>query len=273
MLPSAARRPVRSSDSFVNARILVVTALVWAAAPIVSAQDLFEIQVYPYETVEPGRTMVELHTNYFPSGTTEAAPGEFPENHQSHVTIEVTHGFTKYFECAGYLVMAAHVPNEGGRFAGARIRPRFRLPETPNLFFNISISFELGFNQSEFEANTRTLEIRPIFEHAQGRFYLSINPDLSKALKGPDSDEGPEFEPGVKASWNVTKTIAAGVEYYGATGDITNFEPRSQQHHMIFPTVDLDVSPDWELNFAVGRGLTGTSEHWVVKSIVGYKFR
>lgn len=256
-------------------RVCLAALAAWFALPVApaSAQDLFEIQVYPYDTVEPGRTMAELHTNYFASGTTDAAPGEFALNHQSHLTLEVTHGFTKYFECAGYLVTAAHVPGEGGRYAGARIRPRFRLPETPGIFFNVSLSFELGFNQPEFEANTRTLEIRPILEHAQGRFYLSINPDLSKALKGPGSDEGLEFEPGVKVAWNVTKMVAAGVEYYGAPGSITHFAPRSQQRHMIFPTVDLDVSPDWELNFAVGRGLTGSSEHWIMKSIVGYRFK
>jgi hypothetical protein len=247
---------------------------VWAfIAGAASAQDLFEIQVYPYETVPPGRTMVELHNNYFPSGTKDAPPGEFPMNHQFHTTLEVTHGFTKYFECAGYLVTAPHVPDQGGEFAGARIRPRFRFPETPKLFFNISLSFELGFNQEQFEANTRTLEIRPILEHEQGRFYLSINPDLSKALKGPDSGEGLEFEPGVKVAWNITPMIAAGIEYYAATGTITHPEPRDEQRHMIFPTIDLEVSPDWELNFAVGKGLTGASEHWIIKTIVGYRFK
>jgi hypothetical protein len=256
-------------------RLLLFVLLVSSAAPPgrASAQDLFEIQVYPYQTVEPGRTMVELHTNYFPSGTSEAAPGEFAMNHQSHVTVEVTHGFTTYFECAGYLVTAAHVPGEGGRFAGARVRPRFRLPEIPSFPFHVSISFEMGFNRPEFEANTRTLEIRPILERQQGRLYVSINPDLSTALKGPDAGAAPEFEPGVKMAWDVTAIIAAGVEYYGATGPLTHFEPRSEQRHMIFPTIDLDVSPDWELNFAVGRGLTGVSEHWVFKSIVGYKFK
>lgn len=260
-------RPVR--------RLLPAALVVWMATPSpdTCAQDLFEIQVYPYQTVEPGRTMVEIHTNYFPSGTTDAAPGEFATNHQAHVTLEVTHGFTPYFECAGYLVTAAHVPNEGGRFAGARIRPRFRFPEFPRFPFKVSLSFELGFNRSEFEANTRTLEIRPILEREDGRLYLSINPDLSKALKGPDSDLGPDFEPGVKVAWSVTPLVAAGVEYYGATGPINHFEPRGQQRHMVFPTIDLDVSPDWELNFAVGRGLTGVSEHWIVKTIVGYKFR
>ncbi len=255
--------------------VLFACLAAWAMAspaPAV-AQDLFEIQVYPYETVEPRRTMVELHTNFFASGTKDAGPGEFPMDHQSHLTLEVTHGFTKYFECAGYLVTAVYVPDQGARFAGARIRPRFRLPELEGFPFKVSLSFELGFNQPEFEANTRTLEIRPIFERQDGRLYLSINPDLSKALKGPDSDKGLEFEPGVKIAWDVTSKIAAGLEYYGATGVVTNFERLHDQHHMIFPTIDLNVSPDWELNFAVGRGLTGTSEHWVIKSIVGYKFK
>src|SRR5262245_43653108 len=215
--------------------------------------------------------MVEVHSNYFSSGTTEAAPGEFPLRHQSHATLEVTHGFTNYFECAGYLVAAAHVPGEGTRLVGARIRPRFRFRETPNLFFNFSLSFEVGFQRSEFEANTRTLEIRPILEHEDGRFYLSINPVVGKALKGPDSDEGFDFAPSVKAAWNVTPIIAAGIEYYAAFGEITGFEPRHEQWHLIFPTIDLEVSPDWELNFAVGRGLTDGSARWVFKSIVGYR--
>lgn len=251
---------------------IAVSLLALASASRANAQDLYEIQVYPYLTVPAGRTMVEVHSNYFASGTTEAGP-EFPLHHQSHATLEVTHGFTNYFECAGYFVTAAHVPGEGSRVVGWRIRPRFRFPETPNLFFDISVSFEVGFQQAEFEANTRTLEIRPILEHEQGRFYLSINPVLGKALKGPDSDETFDFEPSVKAAWNVTRIIAAGVEYYGATGAITDFEPRQDQRHMIFPTIDVEVSPDWELNFGVGRGVTDASQRWVIKSIIGYRFK
>ncbi len=255
-------------------RIAVVAALLaLASASSAHAQDLFEIQVYPYLTVPRGQTMVETHSIYFPSGTTEAPPGEFPLRHQWHETLEVTHGFTKYFECAGYLVSAPHVPGEGAWFVGARVRPRFRFPETPNLFFNISLSFEFAFQKPEFEANTRTLEIRPILEHEEGRLYLSINPILGVALKGPDSDRSPEFEPSVKVAWNVTKIIAAGIEYYTALGPITDVESRQEQGHYLFPTLDLEVSPDWELNFGVGRGLTSASERWVTKAIIGYRFK
>jgi len=257
-----------------RAAALVTVFLALTFGSRASAQDLFEIQVYPYLTVPAGMTMVETHSNYFADGTRDAPFGEFPMNHQAHFTVEVTHGFTNYFECAGYFVSASHVPGEGARIVGARIRPRMRFKETQaQLFFNISLSLELGFQKSEFEANTRTLEFRPILEHEQGRFYLSINPVLAKALKGPDVHLNPEFEPSVKVAWNVTPIVAAGVEYYGAVGPITDFEPGPEQRHMIFPTIDLDVSPDWELNFGVGRGVTSASERWIVKAIVGYRFK
>lgn len=247
--------------------------LALASGSRASAQDLFEIQVYPYLTVPKGRTMVEVHSNYFTAGTLETPPGEFPLDQQAHATLEVTHGFTNYFECAGYFVTAAHVPGEGTHVVGARIRPRMRFRETPKLFFNISLSAEVGFQRSQFEANTSAIEIRPILEHEDGRLYLSINPVVAKALKGPDADSGPEFEPSVKFAWNVTKIIAAGIEYYAAPGAITNFEPRREQWHLIIPTLDLEVSPDWELNFGIGRGLTGATADWVLKTIIGYRFK
>ena len=39
------------------------------------AQDSYEIQVYPYDTVEPGSTMVELHSNFTAKGTKTVVDG------------------------------------------------------------------------------------------------------------------------------------------------------------------------------------------------------
>lgn len=237
-----------------------------------AAQDLFEIQVYPYETVEPHRTMVELHMNYFPAGTKEPEPGLFPVNHQFHFTIEVTRGLSRHWEMGGYLV-TAYVPGQGARYAGSRIRPRYRFPETWRLPFRLSISTELAYNAPRFDLNTVTLEVRPILEREMGKWYFSVNPDLTKSFRGVDAHRGLGFEPGVKVSYNVTKRLAPGLEYYAETGPIAHFSPLHDQHHLIFPTLDLNTSPNWELNFAVGRGFTGTSQHWVVKWIIGYRFK
>lgn len=252
-------------------RLTLMLSAVLMLSVRASSQDLFEIQVYPYDTVAPRHTMVEFHMNFFPSGTKEGENGTFANHRQFHFTIEVTHGITKHFELAGYLV-TAYVPDVGPKFAGARIRPRFRLPESWRLPFKVSISTEVGFNKRSFEANTITLEIRPIIEKELGKWYLSFNPDFSKSLRGVDSHRGFEFEPGMKVSYAVSKKIEPGIEYYAATGPVTHFEMLHDQHHLIFPTVDINAGPDWELNFGVGRGLTGTSERWVVKWIVGYRF-
>lgn len=235
------------------------------------AQDLFEIQVYPYETVAPRHTMVEFHMNYTPSGTKQTERGQFPNNHQFHFTIEITRGLSRSWELGGYLV-TAYVPGAGPKFAGSRIRPRFRIPESWHLPFRLSVSTELGFNKHQFDPNTITLEIRPILEKEVGKWYFSVNPDLTKSFQGPDAHRGLGIEPGVKVSYSLTKLIAPGFEYYGETGSIAHFLPLHQQHHLIFSTLDLNASPNWELNFGVGRGLTGTSEHWIIKWIIGRRF-
>ena len=256
-------------------RVLRVSCVVCALslASRAAAQDLFEIQVYPYETVAPGVTMFEFHTNFIPSGTTDTEDGLYPNHHQFHVTLEVTHGFTKNFETGFYLETAPYVPNVGAKFTGVHIRPRFRLPESERFPFKVSLSFEYAFNRPGFDPNSQTLEIRPIFEREQGRLYLSINPDLGLAVKGPDAGAAPAFEPNFKVGWDFTHVVQAGIEYYAETGNVRHFDPWSDEHHIIFGAADLNVSPDWEVNFGVGRGLTGTSEHWVVKSIVGYRFK
>src|SRR5437016_1591896 len=84
------------------------------AAPA-GAQDRFGFQGYPYDTVEPGPTMLEFHTSFVPSGTTDTAEGLYANHHQFHVTMEVTHGFTKYFE-TGFYLETAYVPGVGEKF-------------------------------------------------------------------------------------------------------------------------------------------------------------
>ena len=62
------------------------------------AQDNYEIQVYSYDLVEPHHTMVELHSNFTIDGTKTTSDGLYPTNHALHETIEITHGFNKWFE-------------------------------------------------------------------------------------------------------------------------------------------------------------------------------
>jgi hypothetical protein len=74
--------------------------------PSTRAQENYEIQVYAYDTVEPGHTMVELHSNFTFQGSKTSTDGVFPTNHELHETIEITHGFTDWIECGFYIFSA-----------------------------------------------------------------------------------------------------------------------------------------------------------------------
>jgi hypothetical protein len=62
------------------------------------------------------------------------------------------------------------------------------------------------------------------------------------------------------------------MEYYGALGPVTGFSPLRDQQQQILPAIDVDFGPDWEFNFGVGIGVTQSTEHLLVKMIVGRRF-
>jgi hypothetical protein len=70
----------------------------------------------------------------------------------------------------------------------------------------------------------------------------------------------------------LTKKISGGIEYHGALGPVTEFDPVSQQQHQIFSTITLHLFPKWEVNFGLGVGLTGSTDHLIAKMNLGYRF-
>jgi len=71
------------------------------AAP--RARTATRFGVYAYDTVEPGHTMVELHSNFTFEGAKTSQDGMFPTNHQLHETIEIAHGFTDWVRNRFYI--------------------------------------------------------------------------------------------------------------------------------------------------------------------------
>jgi hypothetical protein len=105
-----------------------------------------------------------------------------------------------------------------------------------------------------------------------GRWYWSLNPTLDRSFRGEDVYQGVVFSPNFKLSYDFTPKIAGGLEYYGSVGPVTGFDPVSQQQHQIFPAIDLNIAPQWEINFGLGVGLTGATDHLIAKMILGCRF-
>jgi hypothetical protein len=234
-------------------------------------QGNYEVQVYPSDTVRAGQTMVELHSNFTARGSTVTDDGTLPTNHQQHETIEITQGWTDWFE-TGWYIFTSVGPGQAYGWVGDHIRPRVRIPESWNWPVGVSVSTEIGYQRPLYSRDTWTWEIRPIIDKQLGPWYLALNPALERSWHGPGVAEGVEFTPAVKASYRVTKRLQAGFEYYGTTGSITSWDSLSDQQHQLMPTIDYDFGPEWEFNFGVGIGMTRSTDHLLIKAIVGRRF-
>ncbi len=235
------------------------------------AQDNYEIQVYGSDTVPAGSTMFEIHSNFTIDGSKTVVDGMLPTNHAEHETLEITQGFSDWFE-TGFYVFTSIQPGQGWQWVGDHIRPRFRIPEKWHWPVGVSVSNEIGYQRAAYSPDTWTWEIRPIVDKKIGRWYLAFNPALDRSWHGPSVSKGVEFSPNAKFSYDFTKKISGGIEYYAAWGSITGFDPLRDQQQQIVPAIDLDLGPNWEFNAGLGVGVTAGTDHLIVKCIVGRRF-
>jgi hypothetical protein len=256
-------------------RAIFLALSLMALALAAHAQDNYEIQVYSSDTVPPNTTMVEIHSNFTVDGSKQVINGVVPTNHAEHETLEITQGWTNWFETGFYVFSSIQPGGSGGggwQWVGDHIRPRIAVPASWHWPIGLSVSQEIGYQRRAFAEDSWDYELRPIIDKKIGPWYLDFNPTFDRSLHGLNVGKGWEFSPNVKVSFDFTKKIAGGFEYYGALGPVSNFDPISQQSQQIFPTIDLNLSPDWEFNFGVGVDVTNSADHLIVKCIVGRRF-
>jgi hypothetical protein len=235
------------------------------------AQGNYEIQVYGASTVAPKTLMTELHSNFTPEGQKNYIDGVFPTNHQEHETLELTEGITSWSEI-GFYVFTSEQDGHGLQWVGDHIRPRVRAPDSWHLPVGLSLSTEIGYQRAVYSPDTWTWEIRPIIDKTAGRWYFAFNPALERTLHGPDVKQGLGFSPGVKVSYDFTRVVSAGLEYYADYGRLSAFDSLHNQQQQLFVVTDLNTSPKWEINIGIGVGPTAATDHLIVKGILGRRF-
>ncbi|MBV8673085.1 MAG: hypothetical protein JOZ33_06600 [Acidobacteriaceae bacterium] len=257
--------------------LLVMLWLIAGGKPA-TAQNNYEIQVYGSDTVAPKTTMLELHSNFTAEGSEPVPPSEYDStgvyatNHAQHETLEITQGVTNWSEVGFYVFTSINGNGQGWQWVGDHIRPRVRAPDSWHWPVGASLSMEFGYVRPEFQKDTWTWEIRPIIDKQIGRWYFAVNPAFERSFHGPSVPQGVGFAPDAKFSYDFSKYISGGLEYYSDYGSLHDIYSFHNQQQQFFPSIDLNVSPQWEINFGVGVGVTAASDHWIIKGIVGRRF-
>lgn len=236
-----------------------------------SAQDSFEIEVYGSETLHQGETAVELHSNFNVEAEDTPNSRVYPSQHSLNETVEIAHGFRDWLQGSFYLLTSINTAY-GWQWAGDRVRPQIRIPEGWHWPVGLSLSAELGYQRPRFSQDTWTLELLPILDKKIEGWYFAFNPTFDRSLRGPSFSKGVEFSPNIKVSYDIFRSVTAGLEYYGSYGSIGSFDPLQQQEHQLVPTVEFDLPDRWELDVGYAFGLTPGTREQVLKVIIGRRF-
>lgn len=224
-----------------------------------------EIQVYNAEIAAPGVFNLTLHDNYTPAGhTTPTFPGGIVPNHTLNGVPEWAYGVADWFEAGLYLPLYSLSGNGSLTYNGFKVRTLFVLPDAATHSFFYGVNFEFSWNTAHWDQSQHSLEIRPILGWHLGAFDVIVNPILDSDYRGLARLD---FAPATRVAYNVDKTWALALEEYDDFGPLRGFDATAQQQHQLFGVFDYNGKP-WSIEGGIGVGLTGASDHLVLKLIL-----
>src|SRR5262245_18322698 len=246
---------------------LVLLSVCGLGAPL-AAQDPFEIVVYPAATLARGEWELETHLNYTARGTTTFDGTVAPTEHQTHLSFELSHGITSWWEGSAYF-LSAYRPGLGAQYAGWRLRSRVSAPAHWNLTVELGFGAEIEAPQPAYGGASQTLALSPILAKRFGTMRLGLNSNLERDIGAGEArgtEQEWEFEPSAVAAYRLSSVVTARVEYHGALGEKAGPLAASTAVHHIFPGVDLDLGKEIALGLSVGFGTTSAGNRLVFAS-------
>ena len=253
------------------AHLLGLAAVTLAWARPAQAVDPFEIQVYEGDINQPLQAGLEVHSNVAVPRAEQRAWSPVRGETFLRVTFEPSFGLLEWWEVGAYFQLALAVGDTRGHLAGFKLRSKWIVPRRLTGDFIFGLNVEVGRGSSVFDAADWDTEFRPIVVWTRGRWMIAANPLVGWALSGPDRGVAPDLEPALKARWDTGLRFGAGLEYYSGLGRLGQLETSSAQEHVVYLIADLIDAP-FDLNLGVGRGLTGITNAWTFKSILGLAF-
>ena len=247
--------------------LLVLSCFVSSA----SAQDPFEIHIYEYEPLAWRQYSLETHLNFVAQGTTSRDETLLPTRHQTHLTLEPTFGLSPNF-ALGFMFLNAWQPGYSPQFAGWRMLPHLYAPESWNLPIRLGFVAEFSFQKTRYEENARRVELRPILDREFEHWQVVFNPVLERAMHGPGTRHGWNFEPALLLRWK-RHGFSPSLEYYGEIESI-NASPRAQPElHQLFAGGDWELKPGFSVNLGTGFDLGSNGPGIILKSRFEWDWR
>ena len=239
--------------------------LLWLGCACASRAQTDEIQVYDAEIAAPGVFNLTWHNNYTFSGSdTPSFPGAVVPDKSLNGVTEWAYGVAPWFEAGLYFPLYSFTRDNSVLYNGFKLRTLFVVPDAAKRDVFYGVNFEFSVNTAHWNERRYTSEIRPIIGTHIGRFDFIFNPILDNSYQGFSSLE---FVPATRVAMKASENTKVALEEYDDFGRITHFLPATKQSHQLFGVLDMNIL-GLAIEVGIGAGLTGSSDHRVVKLIL-----
>jgi hypothetical protein len=167
----------------------------------------------------------------------------------------------------GFMFLSAWESGNSPQYAGWRVLPHFYAPESWRLPVKLGFVAEFSSQNTRYEENSRRAELRPILDREFSRWEIVFNPVFERALDGPGTRHGWNFEPALLLRWK-RPGFSPSLEYYGEIESI-HVPPRAQPEvHQLFVGGDWQVRPKFMINLGLGFDLGNSGPEVAVRGVV-----
>lgn len=223
------------------ASVVVVVAIAVAVVLVIliSPSTAHASQKVYYPTVEQGETELEVR------GHADFDRDPTKDNAQVYKAA-VGYGFTDYWFSEVYVGVARAPGSSSYDVDSHEWENLFRLTETGKYWadFGMLVSYE----QARDANNPNKWELTPIIQKQFGRQLVTLNVIFERET-GNNAENVWDLEYAWQYRLLGNPALDFGLEGYGHCGEVTHWDPSSQQLHQIGPSIFGKLKP------AVGRGL------------------
>jgi hypothetical protein len=267
-MTQAAARSMWKTMTFlkrVDRRSVAAIVLTLLAAPVPSAAQSDEIQVYDGGLAGVGTVNLTWHNNFTPKGlATPAFPGAVVADKSLNGVTEWALGVTDWFEAGLYLPLYTLDRTTGWGIDGVKLRALFAVPKADDRRFFYGANFEFSYNARRWDSTRFTSEVRPIIGWHLRPIDIIVNPIVDTAYDGL---ENLQLVPASRVAYNFQSGWALAAEEYADFGRLHELLPRPEQIHQLYGVVDF-LWKGWDIEAGIGAGLTHESDGLTFKLIL-----
>jgi len=245
-------------------RQVVAASLGWAlVVPGALKAAPNEIKVFTDELANYGEHTLETHVNKASSA------GPRLENRHTPLQIMPEYSYGIWHNWEFSLQLPAAFGQSGSRLEGYRAELQYVAPHDDDEGFYWGMNLELARIERLGEASFWNVEVIPILGYRRERWHFVANPGIDKAISG--GSRTTNFQPAAKVAYRAFEKNHFGLEYYVDAGPLRNSLARNEQSRVLYFAWDGKIGKS-DINVGLGRGLTDSSDRWVLKMIYEFAF-